>query len=520
MDGVASSQGSAQPAVPEQPAVPAQPAAPAQPAKQRTTTTPSPAEMEQLLRELDDLLLLEGAEPYRNHWSQLKAGVAQLTAARQGFVDNAHVTRLTQAVEALVDNQKKPATPAAPFSYAAALKAGLPAWSGPPPVREVPKRLARELVIACPDASPQDRGRPIAQIVEEINKLKGSAVPGRVLAARRLPSGDILITADTAETKEQLESSSSWLPAVGQTAKVNRRRFTVLVHGMRTSALDCSKPEEAIKELLGQNQHLRNRVEILHVRWPRKAVKLDKPVSHLVVDVASPAQANLLIDEGLLFHSELKDCELYHGDCRLTQCFNCQKYGHTARVCRSTQKCGACAALGHGDHDCALRGNPSALRCANCGLGHPAWSSKCRIRREQVEKAQLAYSTRPRRFLLSTGSSQSASSRSSPLVGLHSRPSSSSVFNFRTPSLSQESQGSQDTQRSSQESGAAGLGQPWEIVKRRKLGKRTHSDVVSSVNGTPASSQVPRGPGRPPIRPQPTAGDQDIAEFFTQEEEL
>ena len=62
------------------------------------------------------------------------------------------------------------------------------------------------------------------------------------------------------------------------------------------SALDCSKQDTAIKEPLDQNQHLRGRVEFLRARWPRRAVKLGKPVSHLIVDVATPAQANLVIN--------------------------------------------------------------------------------------------------------------------------------------------------------------------------------------------------------------------------------
>jgi len=66
-------------------------------------------------------------------------------------------------------------------------------------------RLTRELVIWNPGASLQDRNRPISQIIEEINKSKSPEIIGKVLAGRKLPSGDIIIIADTAQTKEQLE---------------------------------------------------------------------------------------------------------------------------------------------------------------------------------------------------------------------------------------------------------------------------------------------------------------------------
>ena len=108
-------------------------------------------------------------------------------------------------------------------------------------------------MIACPDASPQDRGRPVKQIVEKVNKLKDSVVPEKMLAVRRLLSGDVLITIDTAEIKKQLERSNDWLTMIDQIMKVNCHKFTILMHEMRTFALDYSKQKNMIRELLEQN---------------------------------------------------------------------------------------------------------------------------------------------------------------------------------------------------------------------------------------------------------------------------
>ena len=191
--------------------------------------------------------------------------------------------------------------------YAAALWFGAAAAAiGTLPVCEVLTRLAREIVIRCPNATLEDRARPITQLVEEINKKKSQDVLGKVLAARRLPSGDIVVTTNTEKTKEQLEQDSSWLAAVSKEAQVNRRRFPVMVHGMRVAALDCTEQKEAIQQLMGQNRYFKGRIKILHAQWPKKAVKLNKMVTCLIVDVASPVQANTLIDEGLLFQCELK----------------------------------------------------------------------------------------------------------------------------------------------------------------------------------------------------------------------
>src|SRR4051812_1276151 len=101
-------------------------------------------------------------------------------------------------------------------------------------------------------------------------------------------------------------------------------------------------------------------------------IKHGKAVSCLIVNVASPQQANMLIDEGLLFQSKLKKCELYHKDCHLTQCFNCQSYNHTAKMCRKVKKCELCAASEHEDQDCEFQHDLIKHRCANCGKGHSA----------------------------------------------------------------------------------------------------------------------------------------------------
>jgi len=65
-------------------------------------------------------------------------------------------------------------------------------------------------------------------------------------------------------------------------------------------------------------------------------------------------------EEGFLWRSELRQCELFHGACNITQCFKCQKYGHTAKHCRSRQRCGYCAGYPHSDSECDIRGKGGA----------------------------------------------------------------------------------------------------------------------------------------------------------------
>ena len=71
---------------------------------------------------------------------------------------------------------------------------------------------------------------------------------------------------DNKKTKEKLEKNKSWLIAIDSNTQVNRRRFPVIVHGMRLAAVDCSKQKKAINKLIEQNKYLKNKLKILHIK--------------------------------------------------------------------------------------------------------------------------------------------------------------------------------------------------------------------------------------------------------------
>jgi hypothetical protein len=63
-----------------------------------------------------------------------------------------------------------------------------------------------------------------------------------------------------------------------------------MVHGMKVSSVDCSDQKEAIRQIMGQNAQLQNRVEILFVQWPKRAAQARQDL------LASPKQVNILVD--------------------------------------------------------------------------------------------------------------------------------------------------------------------------------------------------------------------------------
>ena len=152
------------------------------------------------MTKLDSLLLLESAELYCSNWDELKIKIMQLIVECTVNINNQHIMKLIQAVEALVINQKKLILATLIF-YMIALK-DMSVWSDLSIVCEVSMYFVRELMIACSNMFLQDWECFIKQIVKEINKLKDNIMSEKVLIIWRLLSNDILIITNTIEIKK------------------------------------------------------------------------------------------------------------------------------------------------------------------------------------------------------------------------------------------------------------------------------------------------------------------------------
>ncbi len=290
----------------------------------------------------------------------------------------------------------KPGPVQAKQSYADALKAN---WATGAKGRDmpVPARRSREVVVAAGTEDIKQKQRSGAEIVRDIN---GRLTEEAVVAARRLPSGDVLVTFEGPEAKEKWGKSPGVLGAFGTEARTRTSEYTIIAHGIRVSAVDIANQETAIAGIYAQNPKLKGTIDIVRVGWDRKTLKQGKRTAPLHIGIAEPKQANQLLDQGLLFNSELHDCEIFNGDCRVVQCFKCYSYGHVAKHCTSVIKCGFCAAAGHKSADCPKQGEVKAHKCTNCkgNPNHTAWARECPVRRARVAAARQAYLDRPTRF--------------------------------------------------------------------------------------------------------------------------
>jgi hypothetical protein len=102
-----------------------------------------------------------------------------------------------------------------------------------------------------------------------------------------------------------------------------------------------------------------------------------------------------MINEEVIHGCELKITELYDRLYKITQYYNCQKYGsHISKYCREKTKCGWCCG-GHPTHECSLKGDKSKRHCAVYkGEHYEAWSLHCSERKREGERAGRAYENR------------------------------------------------------------------------------------------------------------------------------
>jgi hypothetical protein len=165
------------------------------------------------------------------------------------------------------------------------------------PTKPVPARHKREIIATRGAETTEQAQRTGKELVEQLNSA-GTDIGGQIVAARRLPSGDIVLTTDEEQTRTKWIADQEWLRVFGTDARVKRREFIVLAHGIKVG--QAQQPQQAIQNIYSQNPKLQGTVEILQVAWARKLLRTGRKIGPLRISVAEPEQANILIKCGLI----------------------------------------------------------------------------------------------------------------------------------------------------------------------------------------------------------------------------
>jgi hypothetical protein len=156
-------------------------------------------------------------------------------------------------------------------------------------------------------------------------------------------------------------------------------------------------------------------------------ISSNEVVSFIIVEFTRPEDANKIIDEGLIWQGEVFQYERYDRQCRLKQCYKCQRYFHIGTQCTAQTVCGYCAEL-YSSKDCHTKQTRSPLGSVLPAKDHtrPGTTTKCPIRKTELAKVKSAYDSRqPCHFVLmrrgtehSSAPVPSGTSREGPIAGI------------------------------------------------------------------------------------------------------
>jgi hypothetical protein len=125
-------------------------------------------------------------------------------------------------------------------------------------------------------------------------------------------------------------------------------------------------------------------LKITRVIWSKRTkIHFDKKSSSLIMKIYNLITMNRLIQKKLLDEYSHRTCEYFDKNCRLKQCFNCQRYEHINKSCKYNRRCAICANF-HNESICNT--SIEKRKCVNCEKNHFVWSFQCKIRIDEKNK--------------------------------------------------------------------------------------------------------------------------------------
>ena len=123
------------------------------------------------------------------------------------------------------------------------------------------------------------------------------------VAARKLPSGDVVVTFQDSATKEWYEGKEGWIEkAFGETAREAKRTFAVLIKGIRKGDLK-GVTEAEFRRGLGLSSVDRAKFRIPTIKGVTRATVL--------VTLTSQEEAKQACEEGVVWQAQILTCEPY-----------------------------------------------------------------------------------------------------------------------------------------------------------------------------------------------------------------
>ena len=209
-------------------------------------------------------------------------------------------------------------------------------------------------------------------VMDELRQFHPSL---KVSQVKELPKGDLLITGDSRQDVIILQSDNKMKAALGKNVNVSLPK-----------AYQTSKTQNKILAIKGVLTDItENGFKEFHdfnkINYPKaERLKSKKdgrilPISQL--EITDPDEAGALLSQNLMCNVTgiIYKVEDFRQPVSVTQCFNCQSFGHSTKNCRSKQKCLICGES-HSHKGCPNKEDRKP-KCANCSGPHAASYKGC-----------------------------------------------------------------------------------------------------------------------------------------------
>ena len=258
----------------------------------------------------------------------------------------------------------------------------------------IPTRQMRQLTVRAPGMTEDLKTRDNKAIVTAVNNA--SPTKRQAVAVTRLQSGDHIISFEEG-AREWYAENTSWVQkAFGETAELVGQTYTVLAKYLPIEYVRRTEADRAATEMSQQNS-----LKISQVQTIKRFMKQDDTRTHILIEVTRLEAAQKLCRNGLVWEAQIFNCKPYTPELRPMQCYKCWGWGHMAKHCKATPRCGRCSATAHegGEEQCPSNNGRAPKSCPACKGGHAAFDRRCPVARRQWDTAKANYISRPKTFM-------------------------------------------------------------------------------------------------------------------------
>jgi hypothetical protein len=205
---------------------------------------------------------------------------------------------------------------------------------------------------------------------------------------RRLFNENLKLLASFEEIQTRMKRNLTLMNDIISSTTTMRRTYVVLTHNVRLSSVNTFNQKATIEKIVKQNSTLHKNLNILRVAWTKKIINQRKKFFSLIIEIVNSKMTNRLIKEELLNEHTYLICEYFEKECRIKQCFKCQRYDHVNKTCKNSKKCEQCAQK-HSTKDCRIAIDHRS--CVNCENKHSTWSFQCDVKAMKKRRLNIIW---------------------------------------------------------------------------------------------------------------------------------